>query len=74
MQIVQHDCFEWLQEYFLVAKVFAFFFFQELVSQLSQRVDCVNNYVQVFVRTNPSEMLCQSAPDVLPLEPYSIHV
>jgi hypothetical protein len=41
---------------------------------LSQRVDCVNNYVQVFVGTNPSEMLCQSAPDILPLESNSIHV
>lgn len=34
VKIIQHYCFEWLQEHFLVAEVLSLFFLQELVCQL----------------------------------------
>ena len=36
VKIIQHYCFKWLQEHFLVAEVLSLFFLQELVCQLPQ--------------------------------------
>ena len=47
VQIVQHDCLERFQEFFLEVVVAEFFFEKEFVSQLSERVDGEDGDVKV---------------------------
>jgi hypothetical protein len=74
VQVIQHNCLEWLQEHLLVAEVLSLFFLEELVSKLSKRINCVNDNMQVLVRAYPGKVLSEGTPDALPLETYTIHV
>ena len=49
MQVIQHYGFKWLQEHFLVAEVLSLFLLKELVSQLPERINSVDDNVQVLV-------------------------
>jgi hypothetical protein len=74
MKIVKHYCLKWFQEHLLVAKIFAFFFLQKFIRKLSQRIDCINDNMKIFMASNPCEMLSKGSPNTLPLESYSVHV
>jgi len=74
MQIVQHDCFKWFQKHFLVAEILSLLFFQEFVRQLPQRIDSVDDHVQILAGPNPCEVFSESGPDTLPLETDTVHV
>jgi len=49
VNVVQHDGLEGLQEHLLLAEVLALLDLQELVGQLSQRVDGIDDNVQILV-------------------------
>lgn len=57
VKIVKHDGLKWLQEHLLIAEVFALFFLQEFVWELSQRVDGIDDDMEIFVTSYPSKML-----------------
>ena len=74
VQIIEHDSLKWFQEHLLVAEVSPLLLFKELISKLTQRVNGVDDNMEVLVGANPSEMFPKSAPNTLPLETYPIHI
>ena len=74
MQVIQHDGFEWFQEHFLIAEVLSLFLLEELVCKLSERINGVDDNMQILVRAYPCKMLSKCTPDALPLETDTIHV
>lgn len=41
---------------------------------MAKGVDCIDGDVQIVVVADLDEMLAESAPDTLPLEPNSVHI
>lgn len=74
VQVVQHYSLKWFKEHLLVTEVSSLFLFQELVCELTERVNGVDDYMKVLVGANPSEMFSKGAPNTLPLETYPIHI
>ena len=74
MQVVQHDLVERLQEVFLEIETSKLLFNQELISQLSERVNRKQSHHDIRMRSNFDEMLTQHLPDFGPHEPDSCHV
>lgn len=73
-QVGKHNRVEGLQEVFLEVVATELLLHQELVRQLSERVDGVEGNIQVVVLSNIVEVLTQVLPDLLPHKADSSHV
>ena len=71
---MQHDLLEWIQEVFLEVEAGKLLLEQELVGQLTKRVDGENRHVEVLVGPNVDKVLAEHLPDPGPNEPDSGHV
>lgn len=74
MQIIKHDCFKRLEEIFLEVVMPELILQQELISKLSQRVDCVKSDVEIRMRSNDAEVLAQGIPDTSPHKTNTPHI
>ena len=74
MQIVEHDFVERLKEVLLEREGSELFTYEELVRQLSKRIDCKDGYIQVWMRAHMFEVLGKRLPDLVPHEADARHI